>query len=414
MRIFFFVFFIIALLFIGMTAGSAGMFFDLPYVSMHKNAYEGIKAWREKQEIAKKPLQTREDASPSVVINRPGAFPGYTLLTYGWKKEAVLLDMDGRTVHQWAMPYYTAWPDPPHLSSPLPENRIFWHDVYLYPNGDLLAIYDCEGDFPFGYGLVKIDKDSKVLWRYDDTVHHYMDVDEATGKIYVLSHQYSWDNVPGVPVKSFPIVRDYLSILSPEGKLIKKISLLDALARSPYKEYVTLNGAKDVLHSNRPLLIRENVPLKAPYMKPGQVIVSLRDLDSLVLFDVEKEEAVKVWRGPWRGQHNPELLPNGDLLVFDNKGIRTEGGKNFSRIIEFDPGSGQIVWTYENTGKNSFSSAWAGTANRLPNGNTLISETWGTQVLEVTPEKEVVWEANARMVHQARRYSEDQLPFLKQ
>jgi hypothetical protein len=36
----------------------------------------------------------------------------------------------------------------------------------LLPNGDLLAIYAAAGDTPWGYGMVKMDRDSKVIWSY--------------------------------------------------------------------------------------------------------------------------------------------------------------------------------------------------------------------------------------------------------
>lgn len=52
----------------------------------------------------------------------------------------------------------------------------------------------------------------------------------------------------------------------------------------------------------------------------------------------------------------------------------------------------EIVWEYrgdENGGKGL---KWCRDANRLPNGNTLIVDSSNHKIIEVTPEKEVVWE----------------------
>jgi hypothetical protein len=82
------------------------------------------------------------------------------------------------------------------------------------------------------------------------------------------------------------------------------------------------------------------------------------------------------------------MLPNGNILLFDNVGY-----DSFSRIMEFDPSRGQMVWTYVGDPPSSFSSDYCGIVQRLPNGNTLITETCSGRAFEVTKDtKEIVWE----------------------
>lgn len=50
----------------------------------------------------------------------------------------------------------------------------------------------------------------------------------------------------------------------------------------------------------------------------------------------------------------------------------------------------RVVWEYRET--PDFYSFWGGDADRLPNGNTLITDTVNGRILEVTPEGEKVWE----------------------
>ncbi|MFC2154850.1 arylsulfotransferase family protein, partial [Candidatus Altiarchaeota archaeon] len=89
----------------------------------------------------------------------------------------------------------------------------------------------------------------------------------------------------------------------------------------------------------------------------------------------------------WSAQHEPVLLENGNILIFDNRG---PGGS--SRVLEFDPFTLEIVWQYEGTSSHPFYSELLGTNQRLPNGNTLITESKRGRVFEVTPENELVWE----------------------
>jgi outer membrane protein assembly factor BamB len=75
------------------------------------------------------------------------------------------------------------------------------------------------------------------------------------------------------------------------------------------------------------------------------------------------------------------------LLVFDNGSRR-----GASRVVELDPETLEVSWQYPAEPGGSFFSRWRGGAQRLANGNTLITESEKGRVFEVTPAGEVVWE----------------------
>jgi hypothetical protein len=67
--------------------------------------------------------------------------------------------------------------------------------------------------------------------------------------------------------------------------------------------------------------------------------------------------------------------------------------RDYSRVIEFDPTTCEIVWEYrQETGEQKFFSHFISSAQRLPNGNTLIDEGANGRIFEVTPDKEIVWQ----------------------
>ncbi|MFC1909401.1 aryl-sulfate sulfotransferase, partial [Chloroflexota bacterium] len=91
----------------------------------------------------------------------------------------------------------------------------------------------------------------------------------------------------------------------------------------------------------------------------------------------------------------------GNILVFDNGGQSGYGGsdgyprytRDYSRIIEFNPVTLEVAWQYgAGSGKEFFFSHNISSAQRLPNGNTLITEGANGRVFEVTPYKEIVWD----------------------
>ena len=89
-------------------------------------------------------------------------------------------------------------------------------------------------------------------------------------------------------------------------------------------------------------------------------------------------------------QHQPTALDNGHILLLDNKGGRPQSGR--SRVIEFNPVTGERIWAYTGTPTNRFFTNTCGSCQRLPNGNTLITESDNGRALEVTRQKEVAWE----------------------
>jgi len=81
-------------------------------------------------------------------------------------------------------------------------------------------------------------------------------------------------------------------------------------------------------------------------------------------------------------QHDPVVLPNGNLLLADHSEPQ--------RAIELDAQTGQIVWQFV------VPRQLVRDANRLPNGNTLI--TGSTAIIEVTPRGRIVWRFGLKMV----------------
>ena len=92
------------------------------------------------------------------------------------------------------------------------------------------------------------------------------------------------------------------------------------------------------------------------------------------------------------GSTPPVELTNGNLLMFDNGPTRLDQTFPFSRVIEVNPATKEIVWKYQDANPQAFYSDRISNAQRLPNGNTLINEGMFGRFFEVTPAGEVVWE----------------------
>src|SRR3546814_3682626 len=81
--------------------------------------------------------------------------------------------------------------------------------------------------------MVKLDKDSNVIWSYLGQTHHDFDMG-ADGRIYALTHEMRRTTYERHPQLMVPRLDDFVVVLSPEGEELKKVSVLDALAGSQY------------------------------------------------------------------------------------------------------------------------------------------------------------------------------------
>jgi hypothetical protein len=318
---------------------------------------------------------------------------GYTLYTSSHEASAMLVDMSGKEVHRWYVPPEEIWREDGDGGRPAPGPLVYIRKSYMFPNGDLLALYEGSGDTPWGLGLVKVDKDSNVLWSYlDERAHHALDVG-ADGSIYLLTHSMRHDAVDVPGAMEPPLIEDFLTILSPDGEVKKRFSLFDVVAQSRFKwlySGLTRKAAEDPLHTNSVMEVGAEAGAAMSMAREGDLVISFRNIKLIAVLDPEEEKIVWGTTGPWIGQHSAEPLKNGNILLFDNNG--NFNGPGGSRVIEFKPETMEIVWQYQGSEKDPLKSVLRSEATRLGNGNTLITESQAGRFLEVTPEGEVVWE----------------------
>ena len=296
---------------------------------------------------------------------------GLNLYSSGGSPPVVLMDMGGNVLHEWNnnLPY-------PNLK------ESFFRRVHLFPNGDILAILEEKG-------LLKMDKDSNIIWFLRGQYHHDLEIAE-NGDIYILTRRDSKIDQPKIHLNG-EIKEDFITILNPEGKEKSSISLLKCFLNSDYSSTlrnIQLNKySGDIFHTNTLELIPSSASKSFPLFQEGHALISLRNLSTIAVVDLSNQKVTWALSGMWAYQHQPTVLSNGNILLFDNLG---QEGK--SKVIEFNPCTQEVVWAYRGNADNGFRTVDMGFQQRLSNGNTLITESRDGRVFEVTPDNMIVWE----------------------
>lgn len=254
------------------------------------------------------------------------------------RSRIIEVDMRGRIVWEYDLPeYLKEYTNPGFDVEWLPKNN---HVLFVLPHR----------------GVYEIDRAGHIVWSYvSDKVSH--DVERLPNGDTLVVYG-GGDEKDDAQVKE----------ISPQGKIVWAWYAKDYFDKPPYS-YIEDEGWT---HTNA-----------ASRLANGDTLISMRNFNTVV--EVNRKGAiVKTFgKGIFHGQHDPEMLPNGDILVANHNLPH--------RAIELDPATNKIVWQSRGFPREA---APVRDADRLPNGDTLI--TGSTVIVEISPAGELVWRLRLR------------------
>jgi hypothetical protein len=317
------------------------------------------------------------------------AYDGYNLYNTKWSGEAFLMDMAGRVAHGWSY---------------LPiGGRGAYHYVVMLENGDLAIIKKDRK-------LLRVNWNSEPVWEWNLKAHH--DIAPAPdGSFYTLIEEFKYH-------RGLRVMFDTIVHLTAEGEEIDRWSTYDHLAEiksvldtrsfldtvldgilygrssggegwEEFKRAIVFHRYNyEYFHINAISVFPANLlGKKDSRFQKGNLLICSRLVNQIVVLEKDTYRVLWAWgEGQLEKPHHPTMLENGNILIFDNGAER-----KYSRVVELDPASATIVWEYKAEPAEDFYSFSRGSAQRLPNGNTLICESDKGHVFEVTEGGEVVW-----------------------
>jgi outer membrane protein assembly factor BamB len=328
-------------------------------------------------------------------------YPGHTLIgvqAVDWfgnnNGYAAVVAPNGSVVWRWSVP----------------NARVF--DVEHLENGNVLAsvgvVEERAADCPDEYGdgcihnrVVEIDYDTKeIVWEYDwyDAFPNHHEVHDA-------------DRLPNGETAIADMGNDRAFTVNESGEITWQWNATDHIARGTawFDEHVPA-GSEEEFASDGPESDWTHMN-DIDRLSDGNFTLSIRNYD--VVLEVNRSDGiVETYGSPgdhavMNEQHNPNLLESrGTMLVADSEN---------DRIVELDTETGEIVWEYARVPESSSveprALQWPRDADRLPNGNTLITDSRHFRVLEVTPNGSVAWsfDSQAELGTKAIIYEADRI-----
>ena len=379
----------------------------------------------------------QKDGNGTVLSNSDLCCEGYTLLNRA--TSTVLIDMNGTIIHRW--PSY--FPQPAKMlpgGSIIAGSNFRWFGI------------GC-GDFTF---LYEYDWNGSVIWSFNDwengraRQHHDFEREGNPvgyyapgqdflpyGKTLILAHK----TVMNISISRRPLKDDVIYEVDWNGSFTgfmwstcEHFNQLGFDSETKHGMYINpgILGDGDIFHMNSMSLLGPNKwysldPITYACFNPENIIISSRHTNFVAI--ISRETGDIVWKigpdysedtqegqklGQLIGLHHAHMIPQGlpgegNILLFDNGGWAGYGYfgmpryiRLVSRVIEFDPVTLDIIWEYHHYAlhwwfprtneDHRFYSSLMSSAQRLPNGNTLITEATNGRVFEVTNTSKIVWE----------------------
>jgi hypothetical protein len=300
---------------------------------------------------------------------------GYTLFCGGRPSCAWLIDMQGRFCKRWSNPRGIQY-------------------AQLLPNGHLICRASSSPQVQGLRGLngqspcvFELDWEGDVVWEFEDEWLHHDQQRLENGNTLLIAWRWLPEEIAArvkggliLPDESPRILADTILEVDGRGRQVREWNSWDHLDVDD-DVICPMCQRREWTHMNSIALTAE-----------GDWLVSFRRTSTVAAIDPESGAFRWKWgRGVVSHQHDPKVLANGHLLMFDN-GVHNVSGADFSRAVEVDREKNEIVWLYQDNPPFHFFSIMGGSADRLPNGNTLIAHCSVGLIFEVTPEKEIVWE----------------------
>ena len=355
-----------------------------------------------------------------------GQCNGYTLICPG-SDPVFLIDMNRTVVHTWSLHGFPA---------------------KMLPGGSIIGDREANDLDEYKY-IAQEDWLGTIVWEFHNWTdgwarqHHDFEREGNPVGYYAPGQDFVENGTTLVLARSTLINRSINLIMPLDDEVIYEVDWSGNLtgfvwfANEHYKEMgFSIWARLGILHQVMPYLFRSTFQgwlhmntiseLGENHwfdegdsrFNPRNIILDSRQASFIAIID--RDTGKIVWRvgpdysktteegkklGAIIGPHHAHMIPKGlpgagNILVFDNGGYAGYGLlglpihylRFYSRVLEFNPVTLDLVWMYEKKDKPRFYSDRISGAQRLPNGNTLVCEGSPGRIFEVTPDGTVVWE----------------------
>lgn len=304
-----------------------------------------------------------------------------------------IIDRSGGSLHRWYVDWFDHGPDPgfvPEHRRPKVRPGGMLDGIVMLEDGSLILNID-------HLTTLRMDFCGEVMWQQKNLGHHFV-VPARDGAVWVGAEvNPAFRNTRRIPNHS-AATRDWtIQKISVDGEILDELNILDLIYENDMLGLLHLSALHnestwaqdDTLHLNDVDEFPDD--LEPGVFQPGDLMVSLRNINAILVVDPVARKIKDLMLGPVLRHHDPEFLSGDRILIYDNRNLLPipdpEVGR--SRIVEYNFRTGAFAEVYQT--EEIWFSQILGKQQLLPNGNLIVTVATQGQAIEITPEGAIAW-----------------------
>ncbi|MEO5367632.1 MAG: arylsulfotransferase family protein [Magnetococcus sp. WYHC-3] len=372
---------------------------SFPYnlIVAYQEAISALKEWRLYLGIEPSNYLFETDRRIAITSPEPPVSPEDPIFVTGFihnRMGLFLLNRQGNVIKEWPVPEIgSIWGDAKHVSPQSSVPKVLWkthlHGAVPLPDGSVVVNHS-------EVGLVRIDRCGQVVWQMPYVTHHSIFPIEG-GRFWVPGRKYHETELVIPQLRPLPYYEDTILEISSEGKITREISVIRLILAQNFAGSLFASGRNsiqighvDPTHLNDVEVLSASMAAAFPRFAPGDLLVSLRNINLVMVVDPVTEKIKWHQTGPWLHQHDADFLPDGRIMVYDNYPL--PDAPRSSRILAVNPSDGMVDILFQGSGDNTFFADTMGKQQPLEGGHILVTAPDEGRLFEVDAQGRGVWE----------------------
>ena len=263
-------------------------------------------------------------------------------------------------------------------------NRFMLYHPLIDENGNLISHSETGPIF-------KLDICSNLKWvNSKERFHHSNEIDHE-GNYWAPSHMEPYSKTIQKYRTRKGLLDDAITKISSEGKILYQKSIFDILIEGKIVNYNDLYTNNDPIHLND----IEPVVEDGLHWKKGDLFLSLRNLNTVILYRPSKNKVLKIIKGPFFMQHDVDVISNNEISIFNNNYIFSKNGP-ITKHIDI------LVYNFDNNKfskkfnssiiNNDIKTSSGGLSDFLNDGSIFIEEQNFGRLLIINKNGKLEWE----------------------
>ncbi|NIB42092.1 hypothetical protein HBA55_20975 [Pseudomaricurvus alkylphenolicus] len=281
-----------------------------------------------------------------------------------------------KIVHEWIPPIDDLLAQTTYRSEESKKHNFRSQHPLLLDNGDVLIT---SGEGP----LLQLSACNKIVWSVDRHFHHSIERADS-GELYVPIVSQGL-NVP------FPLRNDGVAKVSADGRIIDEWSIYEMLSRHGYEGLLLGFGRAewDRMHLND----IEPIATDDEFTRAGDLMLSIRNLSTVLLYRPSTDEVIWAKTGPWINQHDVDYLGNGIFTIYGNDMVRAHAKDvsyhGYNTIWQYDQKTDEVS-AFLSLEDVSINTITEGRHRVLGDGDVIVEDTNAGLIHRVN-QKGLVW-----------------------